>query len=128
MGISTKGRSIATALRIRVSMSAIGSVIIGSPARLLHSRNQSVQGHVAEAQPAQLEFAVHGARPAAQLAPPLAPATELRFAVCFLDLCLAGHNLSLRIVSWSRSRVGSAPRRSGLNPVSIHSPAARPAL
>src|SRR5690242_195779 len=90
-GISTNGRSIETALRIRVSMSAMGSVIIQSPARLLHSGNQSVERHIAEAQSAQLEFAIHRARPPAQLAAPFAPATELRLAVRFLDLCLAGH-------------------------------------
>src|SRR5438034_9535272 len=90
-GISTKGRSIATALRMRVSMSAIGSVIMESPARLLHARNQSVQRHVAEAQPAQLELAVHGAGPAAQLAAPLAPTTEFRLPVRLFDFRLARH-------------------------------------
>src|SRR5260221_273327 len=90
-GISTEGRSIATALRMRVSISAIGSVIIKSPARLLHARNQSIQRHISETQPAQFELAINGAGTAAQLAAPLAPATELRFPVRLLDLRLARH-------------------------------------
>src|SRR5262245_7222597 len=89
--MSTNGRSMATALRMRVSMSAMGSVIIGSPARLLHAGNQSIQRQVAEAQPAQLELAVNRPRPAAQVAAPLAPATELRLAVRLLDFCLTRH-------------------------------------
>src|SRR5262245_34404467 len=71
VGISTAGRSMRLALRRRVSMSAIGSVImIGcpSPAGLLDARNQPVAGHAAEADPADAELAVDRPRPAAQLA------------------------------------------------------------
>src|SRR5947208_15375912 len=59
------------ALRMRVSMSAMGSVIMAqflSPARLLDAGNQSVGRHVAEADPADAKLAVDGPRPAAQLA------------------------------------------------------------
>src|SRR5258708_6070368 len=97
-GMSTVGRSIATALRIRVSMSAIGSVIIKSPACLLHAGNQPVESHVAKTQPAHLDRTKKGAGPAAHRAPPLAPATELRRPVRFFDLCLARHELVLRVV------------------------------
>src|SRR5579872_2754470 len=90
-GISTEGRSIATALRMRVSMSAMGSVIIKSPACLLHSGNQSVQCHVAEAQAAQFELAINGDRSSAQLAAPFAPTTEFRLPVRLFDFCLTGH-------------------------------------
>src|SRR6266481_5409283 len=90
-GMSTVGRSIATALRMRVSMSAMGSVIIKSPACLLHAGNQPVERHVAKTQPAQFELTINGAGTAAQLAPPLAPATELRRPVRLFDLCLARH-------------------------------------
>src|SRR5258708_4136282 len=47
-GMSTTARSIRFALRIRVSMSAIGSVIMGlsSPARLLHTGNQTIAGQI----------------------------------------------------------------------------------
>src|SRR5262245_39679333 len=111
--MSTNGRSMATALRIRVSMSAIGSVIIESPARLLHSGNQTVERQAAEAQPAQLELAVHRSRAAAQLAAPLAAATELGLAVRFFDFRLAGHcerysELSGSPSSWSNSRASSS--------------------
>src|SRR5262249_48367761 len=70
-GISTTGRSMRLALRSRVSMSAIGSVIIAgilSPAGLLDARDQAVAGHAAEADPADAELAVHGPRPPAQSA------------------------------------------------------------
>jgi len=86
-GMSTYGRSICTALRMRVNMSAIGSVIISrnspanvchgcsprppndastrtSPTGLFHPRNHAFVAQLAEADPAQLELAVHGARSA----------------------------------------------------------------
>src|SRR5205085_8441603 len=69
LGMSTAGRSMRLALRMRVSMSAIGSVIMAgilSPARFLDARDQAVAGHVAEADAADAELAVHRARPAAQ--------------------------------------------------------------
>src|SRR5262249_10203758 len=68
----TTGRSMRLPLRSRVSMSAMESVIMAvapSPARLLHAGDQPVAGHVAEADPADAELAVDGARPAAQPAP-----------------------------------------------------------
>src|SRR4051794_6067083 len=76
-GISTNGRSMALALRMRVSMSAIGSVIIAVvlpfrwlPGRLADAGDQAAAGHVAEADAADAELPVHG--------PPAAtePATE----------------------------------------------------
>src|SRR4051794_4790785 len=70
-GMSTAGRSMRLALRMRVSMSAIGSVIMvrnSSPARLLDARDQAAVRHVAEADPADAELAVHRTGPAAQLA------------------------------------------------------------
>src|SRR5665213_1259394 len=68
-GISTAGRSIRLALRMRVSMSANGSVIMveSSPARLHHARNQAVARHIAEADTADAKFTINGPRPAAQL-------------------------------------------------------------
>src|SRR5438105_217710 len=77
-GISTAGRSMRLALRMRVSMSAIGSVImamidilagwVGSgvlPTGFLDARDEAVAGHVAEADAADAELPVHGPRPAA---------------------------------------------------------------
>src|SRR5262249_8575282 len=68
-GMSTAGRSMRLALRMRVSMSARGSVImvvVSSPARLDYARDEPVAGHVAEADPADAELAVDRPRPAAQ--------------------------------------------------------------
>src|SRR5262249_27173754 len=68
-GMSTAGRSMRLALRMRVSMSAKASVIIGaasSPARLLDPGDQAVARHVGETDPANPELAVDGAGPAAQ--------------------------------------------------------------
>src|SRR5437763_1324496 len=49
-GISTAGSNARCALRIRVNMSEIGS-IIKLPARLRHTRDQSIQCGFAEGQP-----------------------------------------------------------------------------
>src|SRR5262245_25887249 len=86
-GISTAGRSIALALRIRVSMSAIGSVIISnapywtnrthefheshqshdsSPTRFPHTWDHAVAGHIPETNPANAELAIDRPGPAAQ--------------------------------------------------------------
>src|ERR1700722_15975043 len=70
-GMSTAGRSMRLALRIRVNISANGSVIMvgsPSPARLRHAGNQPVAGHVAETDPADTKLAIHCPRPATQLA------------------------------------------------------------
>src|SRR5262249_37185667 len=70
-GMSTAGRSMRLALRMRVSMSANESVIMvvaASPAGLLDARDQPLAGHVGETDPADAELAVHGAGAAAQLA------------------------------------------------------------
>src|SRR5579884_2204130 len=70
-GMSTAGRSMKLALRMRVSMSATVSVIMvvgPSPARLGDAGDQPVAGHVAEADAADAELAVHRPRPPAQFA------------------------------------------------------------
>src|SRR5690606_2080918 len=72
-GISTEGRSIRLAFRMRVSISAIGSVImVGrppfSPAGFLDAWNQPITGHPAEADTADAEFAIHGTGAAAEAA------------------------------------------------------------
>src|SRR5215467_16062639 len=86
------------ALRRRVSMSAIGSVIvIGtsplSPARLGHARYFARVDELAKADAAQPELAEHRSRPTAPLAPGVAPHLELGHSL-LLDLeCLLGHGL-----------------------------------
>src|SRR5579859_8053231 len=69
-GISTAGDSMRLPLRMRVSMSAMGSVIMavfpGLPARLPHAGDEPLVGHVAEANAAQAELAIDRPRPATQ--------------------------------------------------------------
>src|SRR6266404_1814541 len=70
-GMSTTWRPMRQALRMRVSMSAMGSVIMAqllSPARFHDAGNQPVGRHVAETDPADAELAVNSPRPATQLA------------------------------------------------------------
>src|SRR5215469_14578265 len=70
-GISTAARSMRLALRMRVSMSAIGSVIMALtplPTRFLYARNETIAGQAAKTDPADAELPIDGPAPAAQLA------------------------------------------------------------
>ncbi len=68
-GISQLGCRAREALRIRVSMSAMGSVMLMAlPARLCHARNFTCQRELAEANATQREAANERARTAANLA------------------------------------------------------------
>src|SRR5579871_449068 len=82
-GTSTFGWRAWIALRTRVSMSAMGSVIIFLLLRLLpagldHSGNFAVQGELPETQPADAELAQIAARPSAPPAAVPVPAPQLR--------------------------------------------------
>src|SRR5215469_6867229 len=73
-GIFTVSNCALFALRRRVSMSAIGSVIVmgsppRSPARLGHAGYLPGVHHGAKTDPAEPELAVDGLRPTAALAP-----------------------------------------------------------
>src|SRR6516162_4425180 len=95
-GMSTAGRSMRLALRMRVSMSANESVImllLSSPAGLLDTRNQAIAGHVAKTDAADAELAVHGPRPAAQLAAQTHPNALARRHFHFGIRLLAGFQL-----------------------------------
>src|SRR5213593_3137431 len=81
-GMSTRGCRARTAFRMRVSMSAIGSVIVSSspsglPAGLRDAGDHPLQRQVAETDPAQLELAQEPPRPAAALAAVAVPDREL---------------------------------------------------
>src|SRR5436190_24108490 len=80
------------ALRIRVSMSAIGSVIVNelapSPAGLRDARHLAGVDHLAQADAAQPELAVHGPRPTAAPAARVGAHPVLRLAHRLLDQCL----------------------------------------
>src|SRR5450759_2787647 len=70
-GTTTSRWCARDALRMRVSMSAIGSerFIVGSPARLRHARDLAREGALPEADAAEREPAHIGAGPATQRAP-----------------------------------------------------------
>src|SRR5215213_5713934 len=86
------------ALRMRVSMSAIGSVIVivrlPSPARLGDAGNLAGVHELAQAEPAQAELPVHRARPAAAAASRVGAHLVLGLALLLLDQGLLGHLLS----------------------------------
>src|SRR5262245_50315865 len=87
--MSTIGRSIRLAFRIRVSMSAIGSVIMARlllPAGLLDAGDQAEAGHVPEADAADAELPVDRPRPAAD---PAAQPDADHLAGLHLDLAFA---------------------------------------
>src|SRR5688500_9433001 len=92
-GIRTVSCIATLALRIRVSMSAIGSVIVmgASPARLGDARYLARVRQLAQADTAQPELAEHGARTATPATPGVAPHLELGLALLLLDQCLFGH-------------------------------------
>src|SRR3954467_3916282 len=120
-GMSTVSWAAWIALRIRVRKSAMGSVLAltgsrccrGLPRRLGHSRNEAVVGHLAQADPAQAELAIHGAGPAATAATAVLPGLELRGARLAHPLGRLGHVSCLHLRSRSRS---PAPRRDARRP------------
>src|ERR1700687_1577281 len=82
------------ALRIRVIMSAIGSVIVtrrpSSPRRLGHAGDLPGMRHLPEADSAQPELAVDGTGASAPPAAGIGPHRELRLALLLLDECFLG--------------------------------------
>src|SRR5262245_52292095 len=94
-GMTTWSCMATLALRIRVSMSAMGSVIVIvallSPARLGDAGDLPGVGHVAQADPAQAEGAVDAARPATPAAPRVGAHLVLRLALLLLDQSLGRH-------------------------------------
>src|SRR5690606_35995010 len=83
------------ALRMRVSMSAMGSVMVmcrlPSPARLGHAGQLAGVGQLAQADPAQPELAVHRVRAAAPPAAGVGPHLELGLALLLVDERLLRH-------------------------------------
>src|SRR4051794_39947392 len=101
--MATMGFSTRTPLRMRVSMSATVSVIMvmdplavgrrpaNSPARLLDPRDQALAGQAAEADAADAEIPVIGARAAAERAPVAVLHLELAGRIGPDHLGLGGH-------------------------------------
>src|SRR5690242_14739303 len=82
------------ALRMRVSMSAMGSVITmtaSSPRRLRDAGQFALVRHLAEADPAEQVPPVDGAGPSAPRAPRVRAHAELRRPLLLLDQCLLRH-------------------------------------
>jgi len=88
-GISVKAWRAAKALRVRVSISAIGSVVfIFLPARLCHARHLTLQCQLTEADTAHTELANVATRAATQTASVVVLHLELRLSLPFLDVRL----------------------------------------
>src|SRR3954471_14583205 len=95
-GIRTESCMATLPLRIRVSMSAIGSVIVmarspPSPARLGHTGNFTGVGEHAEADATQPELAEDGTRPTASAASRVRLHLVLGLALLLFDESLFGH-------------------------------------
>src|ERR1043165_9307787 len=92
VGISTVSWSAWLALRIRVSMSPTGSVIIASsPARLRHPGDDALMRELAQADAAHPELAEVGPRAAAPAAPVVAAGRVLRAPRLLDSECFLGH-------------------------------------
>src|SRR5688500_18678257 len=96
--MSTRVCFAVTALRMRVIMSEIGSVISvfsRLPGALRHAGHVAFERQLSEAEAAHVELAHVRARPPAQLAPVAMPDLELQ-RLCFLrDLCSRCHASAL---------------------------------
>src|SRR5918999_2914484 len=92
VGISVRSCRARFALRIRVSMSAIGSVsMVRSPTALCHARNGAFVCKLAKADPAQAELAVDRASAAAAVAARVLPHGVARLAGGLCDEGLLCH-------------------------------------
>src|SRR5512139_179319 len=82
LGMRTRRSRARPPLRMRVNMSAIGSLVTASssPARLGHAGDLPLERERAQADPAQVELAVVGARAAAAPAAVVVARAELELA------------------------------------------------
>src|SRR5215210_2009587 len=115
-GMRTVSWAATDPLRIRVSMSAMGSVIVmgASPARLGHARHLAGVHHLAQADPAEPEGAVDGTRPSTPAAAGVGPHAELGLALLLLDQCLLRQLLAPRtVVHCVRHAGGHCVRHAG---------------
>src|SRR5215475_242920 len=92
VGISARSCSALLALRMRVSMSATGSVSMVSllPRALRHAGDHALVGELPEADPAEPELLEHGAGPAALVAAAVRARLVLRRARGLRDQRLLG--------------------------------------
>src|SRR5262249_62319575 len=92
-GISARSCSALLALRMRVSMSATGSVSISGllPGALRHAGDDALMGELAQADPAEPELLEDGARAAALVAPAVVARLVLLRPVGLGDQALLSH-------------------------------------
>src|SRR5688572_15318430 len=90
-GMSTVWWAAVIALRMRVRKSAMGSVTVYLPGALRHPRDEALVRELAEADPADAELAVHGARTATATAPGVSAGLELGRARLAHTLGRLGH-------------------------------------
>src|SRR5436190_15539818 len=94
-GMITSSWNAVLAFRMRVSMSARGSVIMSapplSPRRFRHTGDLAGMNHLAQADAAQPEAAVHRTRAAASPAACVRAHLEFRLALLLLHECLLCH-------------------------------------
>src|SRR3954462_6150312 len=118
LGISTRSCSALLALRMRVSMSATGSVSMVSlflPGALRHAGDDALVGELPQADPAEPELLEHGARPAALVAAAVVARLVLVRTRGLRDQRLLGHSLLLVPSSFGRERQAqSTQERLGL--------------
>src|SRR4051794_18418448 len=103
-GMRTSSWNAMFAFRTRVSMSAIGSVIVTatpplSPRRLRHAGNLAGMGHLPETDPAQTEVAIYRAGTTATATPGVRADLELRCAQRLVDQSLLRHQLPLAVTA-----------------------------
>src|SRR5579875_2655354 len=108
-GIVARSCSALLALRMRVSMSAIGSVSIRSPARLRHARDRTLMRELAQADAAQAEFLEHGTRASAPVAPGVVAHLELLRAPLLHDERCLRHLLIPPVAVAARERQADGP-------------------
>src|SRR6266550_2567757 len=98
-GMSTRRCFAPHALRMRVNISAIGSVMLidySSPARLAHAGNHSRKRELTETDSAHAELSQKGARTSAPAAAVVLPDAELRLPLALLYHGLSRHYLFSR--------------------------------
>src|SRR5918996_3497789 len=118
VGIWARSCSAWLALRMRVSMSAIGSVSIVSllllPGALGHAGDHALVGELPQADPAEPELLVDRARTAAPAAARVGAGLELRRALPLRDHRLLGHSAYCSLPAAN----GRPSSRSSANPAS----------
>src|SRR5271167_3677202 len=115
LGIRTVSCMATFALRTRVSMSAMGSVMVMdgpllSPAGLRDAGHLAGVHELPQADATEPELAVDRSRSPAPPAPRVATHLELGFGLLFLDQCLLGHSLALLSFTSEREPEGGEQR------------------